>query len=255
MTRRSRASSAIALIAWAGVVTATAARGSATTPQQTQSLPSTPERLTEMRHHFGEVLLVHEAVIRGDLPAVREPALKVATIAVPAGVPDTALPLVVALRQAGERAARATTLADAAEATVAMVNECAKCHRTVGVFPAVSPRRAPDIGGLLGHMLEHQLAADDMLVGLMVPSPSQWRSGAERLRVAPLRSSQLPRDPQLTKWVREADVRLHDSADRATLADSIQLRTRAYVEIMTSCVQCHSVHSKIWGPGRGKTAK
>ena len=178
--------------------------------------------------------------------------MKVATIAGPTSVPDTALPFVTALRQAGQRAAQATTQSDAANATVAMVNECANCHRAVGVFPAVPLRRPPDIGGILGHMQEHQLATDDMLLGLMVPSPSQWRTGAERLRVAPLRSSQLPRDPQLTKWVREADVRLHDTADRAILADTTDLRTRAYVEIMTTCVQCHSVHSKIWGPGRGK---
>ena len=240
------------MIACVGVVTAIGVRASDTTRQRTQSLPSMPERLTEMRHHFGEVLLVHEAVIRGDLPAVREPAMKVATIAMPTNVPETAVPFVVALRQAGQRAAQATTLPDAAAATVAMVNECANCHRTVGVFPAVPLRRPPDIGGILGHMQQHQLATDDMLVGLMVPSPSQWRAGAEQLRVAPLRSSQLPRDPELTKWVREADVRLHDSADRATAADTTDLRTRAYVEIMTSCVQCHSVHSKVWGPGRGK---
>jgi hypothetical protein len=252
MTRKSRVSNAIVVLAWMGIVTAMAARGSETTWQQTKSLPSMPERLTEMRHHFGEVLLVHEAVIRGDLPAVRKPAMKVATIAMPTNVPETALPFVVALRQAGQRAARATTLSDAAAATVAMVNECANCHRTVGVFPAVPVRRPPDIGGVLGHMQQHQLATDDMLVGLMVPSPSQWRAGAEGLRVAPLRASQLPRDSELTKWVREADVRLHDSADRATLADTTDLRTRAYVEIMTSCGQCHSVHSKVWGPGRAK---
>ena len=251
MTRKSRVWNAIAVIAWAGAVTVIAARAPATTPQQTQSLPSTPERLSEMRHHFGDVLLVHEAVIRGDLPAVRAPAMRVASVAVPTLVPETATAFVLALRQAGQLAARATTLFEAATATVAMVTECAKCHRTVGVFPAVNARRPPEIGGVLGHMMEHQLATDDMLVGFMVPSPSQWRTGTERLRVAPLGPSEMPRDPKMTTWRREADVRLREIADRASAADTIEDRASAYAEIITTCSQCHSVHSTVWGPGRG----
>ena len=251
MTRKNWVSKAIAVIAWTGVVTAIAARASETAPQQTKSLPSTPERLAEMQHHFADVVRVHEAVIRGDLASVRAPAMKVASVAIPTSVPESAAPFVVALRKAGQRAADAKSLPEAAKATVAMVDECAKCHRTVGVFPAVTTRRPPEIGGLLGHMLEHQLATDDLLVGLMVPSPSQFRTGADRLRAAPLRSNQLRRDPEMTKWIREADVRLHEIADRASLAGTNDERGRAYVEIMTTCAQCHSVHSKVWGPGRG----
>lgn len=252
MTRKSSVWNAVALISWIGAVAVITAGTSATALQQpTKSLPSTPERLSEMRHHFEDVLLVHEAVTRGDLPAVKAPAVRIATVAVPADVPGTATSFVVALRQAGERAARATTLSDAANATVAMVNQCAQCHRTVGVFPAVAERRSPNIGGVRGHMLEHQLATDDMLVGLMVPSPSQWRAGAERLRVAPLRPSELPRDPKMTTWKREADVRLRAIADRASLAQTPEERAAAYAEIITTCLQCHSAHSTVWGPGRG----
>jgi cytochrome c553 len=251
MNRTHWVSKATAVIAWAGVVTSIAASASGTAPQQTKSLASAPERLSEMRHHFSDVVLVHEAVIRGDLPAVRAPAMRVTAAGVPTGVPDSATLFVVALRQAGQRAADATSLADAAKATVAMVGECAKCHRTVGVFPAVTLRKTPQVGGIVGHMLEHQLATDDMLLGLMVPSPVQWRSGAEQLRVAPLRTNQLPRDPKMTKWVREADVRLHAIADRASRADTDEARASAYVELMTTCAQCHSAHSKVWGPGRG----
>jgi len=250
MTRNNRLSNAIAMIAWLIIATAIAARASDITRQQSRSLPSTPERLSEMQHHFGDVVLVHEAVIRGDLPAVRAPAMKVASIATPTGVPESAAPFVMALREAGQRAARATTLTEAAQATVAMVNECANCHRGVGVYPAVPSRRPPEIGGLLGHMLEHQLATDDMLAGLMVPSPSQWRTGADRLRVAPLRPGQ-QRDSDRTKWVREADVRLHELADRASAADTTDERGRSYADIMTTCVQCHGVRSKVWGPDRG----
>ena len=43
-----------------------------------------------------------------------------------------------------------------------------------------------DVGGIVGQMRDHQLAVDDMLFGLMIPSASYWRQGADRLRVVPL---------------------------------------------------------------------
>lgn len=251
MTRRNWAFTTIVALSLAGFVAAVGVRASGPAPQRAQSVPSTSARLTEMRHHFGQVVLIHEAVIRGDLPAVKAPAIEVAAVVMPAGMPATATPFVLAIRRAGQRAADATTLAAAAEATVAMVTECANCHRAVGVFPAPSRPATHDVGAIVGHMLEHQRAADDMLVGLMIPSPSQWRTGAERLRAAPLRPAELPRDSKLTDYVREADVEVHRIADQASAAETPDQRAAAYLELLTSCAKCHSLHSKVWGPGRG----
>ena len=239
----------IAILSLAGVVAAAGMRPSP--GQRAQSVPSTPVRLAEMRHHFAQVMLVHEAVIRGDLPSVREPAVSLASVGIPAGLPAAAGPYVVAVREASQRAVEAKTLTAAAEATVAMVTECANCHRAIGVFPAVSRGTTRDVGGVVGHMLEHQRAVDELLIGLMVPSPSQWIQGAERLRVADLRPGELPKDPQLTKWVREADVRVHQLADQAVVAETPAQRAAAYAGLMTTCAQCHGLHSKVWGPGRG----
>ena len=55
----------------AATVASVSTFGSVATPQQVRSAP---ERLAQMEHHFSQVTLIHEAVIRGDLPAVREPA-------------------------------------------------------------------------------------------------------------------------------------------------------------------------------------
>jgi cytochrome c553 len=203
-----------------------------------------------MRHHFADVLLVHEAVVRGDLLAVRPPALRLAAVAMPERMPETAAPFVAEIRKAGQRAADATTLAAAAQATVAMATGCAKCHRGVGVFPAPSRPAGPDIGGLLGHMLEHQRAADDMLIGLMVPSTADWRQGADRLRAATLLPRQFPKDPNLTKEIRKLDLRVHEMSDQAIEAETPDERANAYTALLGTCAPCHSLHSKIWGPGR-----
>lgn len=219
--------------------------------QVSRPVPTSATRLEEMRHHFADVLLVHEAVIRGDLPAVRQPALRLAAVVVPEGMPDTAAPFIAELRKAGRRAADAQTIAAAAQATVAMATGCATCHRGMGVFPAPSRPAGPDIGGALGHMLEHQRAADEMLIGLMVPSTTDWRLGADRLRTAPLLPRQLPNDPKLTTDIRKMDLRVHALADQAIEAETPDERASAYTALLGTCTPCHSLHSKIWGPGRG----
>jgi len=215
--------------------------------QSAQSVPSRPERLAVMRHHFAQVMLIHDAVIRGDLAAVRPPAKELANIAVPPGISADSVPFVAAIRQAGQRAAAATTLASAASATVSMVSECANCHRAVGVFPAPSTPATPEVGGLVGHMLEHKRAADDLLQGLVIPSDSQWRQGAERLRAAVLRPTQLPRDKKSIEVMRRAESRVHEVADQAADADTAPARAAAYVQLLTSCADCHRLN-RMWGP-------
>ena len=239
-------------LAVASFVTVVGVRASGPSAAQApQSAPSGPTRLAIMQHHFTQVMLVHEAVIRGDLPGVRKPARALADSAMPPGTNPSAGPSILAIRQAGQRAAEAITLASAAKATVSMITECANCHRAVGVFPVPSTLAAPDVGGLVGHMLEHQRAADEMLQGLLIPSASQWRQGAERLQVAALRRGEFPPDRKLTEQIRKAEARVHQLADQAVQAETPNARAASYIQILTSCAECHSLH-KVWGPKREK---
>jgi hypothetical protein len=251
MVRLGLSSTVIVGFALGGLVTVAVRTSARVIAQSAQSVPSTPERLAEMRHHFKQVMLMHEAVIRGDLPAARETAKELAQIPVPPGVPASSTRYVAAIREAGQSAAAATTLALAAMATVSMVSECANCHRAVGVLPAPSTPSTPDVGGLVGHMLEHKRAADEMLQGLLIPSASRWRQGAERLRVAPLHPSQLPPNRKFTEEMRRAENRIHQIADQAVDAETPAARESAYVQLLTSCADCHRLH-RIWGPRTGR---
>jgi cytochrome c553 len=141
-------------------------------------------------------------------------------------------------------------LASAATATVSMLTQCGDCHRAVGVFPAPTIPKKPDVGGLVGEMLEHQRATDDMLLGLIVPSASQWRQGAERLAAAKLLSSKLPSDPKLTQEIRTAEARVHQIAKQAETAADASARGVIYAQLLTTCAQCHSLHKNVWGPGK-----
>lgn len=212
-----------------------------------QPLPSDPQRLDEMRHHFLQVTQIYEAIIRGDLAAVRQPATELAALPTPAGIPDRAIPFVEAVRAAGRRAMIATTLEEAASPLAMMLSQCGQCHRTVGIFPGPSIRNYPDVGGIVGHMLAHQRAVDELLQGLLIPSESRWFQGAERLRTAELARSDLPSDLR-TSELRGAETAVHALADRAAEATSLADRVAVYSELSTKCAACHGLHAQIWGP-------
>ena len=211
-----------------------------------QQVRSTPERLAQMQHHFVQVGLVHEALIRGDLPAVRASARLIAENAAPQGVAASTSQYVAAMRLGAQRAANAEDLATGAAATVSMLLSCGECHRTTGTMPAPLTPKRPPVGGVGGHMLEHQRAADEMLEGLIIPSLSQWFSGAIRLSAAPLRPERLPPDKKLTPEVRQAEVRLHQLTEPALKAGSEKERGDVYAQMLTTCASCHSLHG-VWG--------
>lgn len=215
-----------------------------------QQVRSTPERLAQMEHHFREVGLIHEAVIRGDLDAVREPARVLAEAEAPRGLAKPTEPQVAAMRLAATRAADAQDLTSAAAATASMLRSCGECHRAAGTMPAAATPKRPEVGGAVGHMIEHQRAADEMLEGLFVPSETQWMRGAARLGGAPLRQQSLPSDKKLTPEIRKAEERVHQLAERATKATAWTDRGDVYAQMLTTCASCHSLHGVVWGPRR-----
>ncbi len=221
---------------------------SAVRQQPSQPVAGRPDRLAQMQHHFVQVGRIHEAIVRGDLAAVGQPARQLATMPAPPGIPMKGAPFVGQIRVAAREAADATNLVTAASATASMLTICGDCHRAVGVSVAPVGAGHPDVGGIVGHMLEHRLAVDEMLQGLFIPAETQWRDGASRLRMAPLLPESLPPDPGLTKEAQAADAAVHAIAEEATQANTPAARAAVYTKLVTTCAACHGIHSRIWGP-------
>jgi cytochrome c553 len=212
-----------------------------------QTTPPSIERQSYMRHHFADVAAVHAAIIRGDLAAVRVPATALARMPVPPGTLIVAVPFVVAISEGARRALAATTVPTAAEATAFILQQCGECHRAAKASPRPMAPPAPNAGGV-AHMIEHQLAMDGLLQGLVAPSAAQWDRGAGRLRTAPLRPGELPTDPGLAGNLRRADDRVHLIADRAARAQTAAARANVYADLLTTCAECHSLHRKTLDP-------
>ena len=252
MSRPPISSRSVFGIALVGLIAATGMRAAA--PQaggQGGAVVSSPQRIAEMQHHFTQVTLVYEAVVRGDISSVRAPALQLAALSMPAGLPAASAPFVAELRRGGRLAVNAASLAGVAAATVDMLTQCGACHAASGVRPAVATPPKPDVGGIVGHMLEHQRAANEMLLGLVLPSSAEWQHGAERLGAKPIGAREMPMDLRLKTDVTKADAAIHDVAKRALDARDVPTRSAVYVQLITSCAQCHRLHGKVWGPGSG----
>lgn len=206
------------------------------------------ETAQSMRSHFDEATRIHEAVVRGDLDAAREPARRLAAYDADAW-PMEGRRYVAGLALAAARVSTAADVSAAAAATASMLVSCGDCHRATGRRPApaaVSQRF--EVGGVVGHMIEHEAAVDALYRGLVIPSLQDWRDGARRLQMAPLRSGSLPRDPNLTGRVLASEKRVHDLAARAATADNQTRRATAYAELITQCAGCHALHPTVWGP-------
>jgi len=246
--RRLDVPATIAVVLLLALVAAASVRAGAAQVQQ--SPPSLPDRVSVMRYHFLEASDIHEAVIRGDLAGARAPAEALARMAVPRDTLTAAVPFVMGISAAAGRVREAKDLTEAASATALVLRQCGECHQALRVRPTPSVVRRPDVGGLVGHMLEHQRALDALLQGLIIPSATEWRAGADRLKVAPLHPTTLPSDPKWTAFRKQADARLHQITDRAQRAENPLMRGAVYADLLTTCAECHSLHSTLWGPRR-----
>jgi hypothetical protein len=243
-------SSPVFLLVVASAVAALSAAGRPASARDVQAVKPNVERAAHMQVHFSQVMTVHEAVIRGELAAVRAPTTWLAEHEAPSSLPAGSAPFVAEMRRAARRTAQASTVLEAALGTADMLKTCGDCHRGVGTRPVVGQTIAPELGGLVGHMLAHQRAADQMLQGLVEPSGAAWRAGADGFSAAPLRSERLPDHAGLTRELVASERRIHELAAQAAKVDDSGARAVFYGQIIARCADCHAVHRKVWGPSR-----
>jgi len=235
ITRRNRA------LAFAVLLTAStvpAAGGAIDPPQVTPSKGSA----ALMQHHFASVIGALNAVSRGDLSEARAQARLVRALPDPAGLPESGTPHLRALRDQAERAEKAANLEQAAAATASMLAACGDCHRAVGTMPAFPTPAEPKIGGVLGHMEQHKVAADLLAEALTTPSSSLWMDGAEALAAAPLHKGDLPDTAKISRDALQAEANIHGLGTLARTTNDTAGRVRIYSQLIVSCSTCHKAN-------------
>ncbi len=191
-----------------------------------------------MADHFKGATTIRDAVVRGNLQALRDSARWLAEHSTPQEMPGDTEPYLELMRSAATRALEATEVETAARAVASIAEACGSCHFAVGAqvrlvvdsMPAAMP-------GRIAHMARHKWAADRLWDGLVIPDDAEWDDGVEALGEAPLTPEDLPADMQ--PEIARLAARVHELVGAATTAESIGERSRVYGELLGTCAACH----------------
>ena len=201
----------------------------------------------EMGNHYSLALAMHTAVARGDLSAIALNAQALAQYPEPPGASERTSKYAATIRRTAGDIAAAPDVLTAATATALLLNVCGQCHQAVGTRPSLPLRSEPELGGVVGHMLAHRRAADQMFQGLVSPSNALWRDGARAFATAPLHAGDLPVNSAGRKQMIQTEERMHRLATDAAQATDLRARANFYGQLLAGCADCHR-HSPRWGP-------
>jgi hypothetical protein len=203
-----------------------------------------------MANHFGRIREVEEAVVRGDLEAAKAAAQWVADHQDATGLPAGTESYVTTTRNAARAVAASTSLGNAGVATAFAVAACGECHAAAKVSPKMpEPSPPAAVPAAAAHMLPHQHALDLMYRGMVGPSETLWKQGAEALKASPLGDKDAAK---ASKADAAAEARVHEIAGRAAQAADAGARIAIYGELIGSCTSCHAAHGRVLGAGLPK---
>jgi hypothetical protein len=193
---------------------------------------------------FDRVLSMHRAVVRGDLQALHSPAVWFAehgSIRSPVGDMDDPER---SLKLAAAGAAAARDVSRAAAAVAEMVVACGRCHRKLAVSPSLPSIVPSHHTSIVGHMLRHEQAAEQMLHGLVMPSDSLWLQGTTAFAETPLKAGDFPVDFERGEKMARVEADVHRLAQNAFAAENPSSRALAYAQLLGSCAGCHQRHAR-----------
>lgn len=222
-------------------------------PAAAPAPPAQSEASKHMHEHLTRIVEIQHAVIRGDLEGANGPAAWLADHEPPAGLPATVMEELANMKKTSKMLVDASNIKDAGTATAQLVAACGTCHTKTNVVAKLEDIPKPPGGaGVPAHMLEHQWAMDLMMQGLIGPSETKWRQGAEALKVSPMAAADLPKDEKLTDEIKAFEKKVHEWADKAVNAGDMGSKVAIYGEVTAGCASCHGLHGKTWGPGLPK---
>jgi mono/diheme cytochrome c family protein len=193
-----------------------------------------------MGDHFLITAWARDAIIYGELDALREPLMTLADFKYPAAMP----PGLTELQDAARVTAKASTLVAAAAGVATMGRVCGECHqkRNLGIEVKRQTFGGPSKGKhaetIDTRMFRHGWAAERLWEGLVAPSDHAWQAGAAALAHAPKQTPKLnrPASEALTRQLRA----MRELGVRASTAASMQERAEVYALTLASCAQCHA---------------
>lgn len=199
--------------------------------------PDAPPASDRMQQHFTDVQLARDAVIQGDLDAVRPPLERIAAAEYGFDLPSDWLQWVEEMQQSAGGFANSADLRTAATAVASLTESCADCHRTTLGGPAIAEETEPvHPEDLVGWMNTHAWGAEQLWLGLTAPSHEAWARGAAAIigdeSAADEEGLNEALAPQL-EAIQALGVDAREAGQAAAQA-------AVYAEILSSCADCHT---------------
>ncbi|RLB54813.1 MAG: hypothetical protein DRJ42_07985 [Deltaproteobacteria bacterium] len=196
-----------------------------------------PPASDRMQQHFTDVGIARDAVIQGDLEAVRAPLARIAAAEYGFDLPADWLQWVEEMQQSAGGYADSADLLAAANAVASLTESCADCHRTTLGGPAIAEETEPPHNeDLVGWMTTHAWGTEQLWIGLTAPSHEAWARGAAAIigdgAISEAEGMNEALAPQL-EAVQALGVRAREAGQPAEMA-------AVYAEILTSCADCHT---------------
>jgi hypothetical protein len=240
------------ILSVAGAVSAcgTAAPPPAEKPAAAAPAQPSADTAARMAGHFGKVRELEQAVVRGDLEAAKAAAQWIADHQEAAGLPAGTESYAIATKNAARAVAASASLGNAGVAAAFAVAACGDCHTAAKVTPKMPEVSAAPIGaGVATQMHGHQYAVDLLNRGMVGPSETLWKQGAEALKGTQLSDKDLTKAP---KDILAFETRVHDLAGRAAQTADAGSRIAIYGELIGGCAGCHEMHGRVLGTGLPK---
>lgn len=193
-----------------------------------------------MDDHFGAVVRLQRALMRGELEQVRDEATYLIAHADDAGL-EAWRPHVAAMTAAAAQVKDAPDLVAAAGLAANLGLQCRRCHtaeRAIVAF-AWEPVPASD-GSVRTRMQRHAWAAARMWEGLIGPSDELWQLGASIMMGTELQALSSAR-PAADHDVADAIARVEVLAREAITAATPEAEAAVQGDLMASCVRCHQL--------------
>ena len=214
-----------------------------TTPAASSEAAAVPAEstATKMWHHFWDVMLARNEVIRGNLEAARRPLARLAQGEFDEQLPVSWAQWVTQMQTHAERGVSATSLEELADVVADVSAQCADCHRATRGGPKVeveSMDYVHDLRGLEGVMARHAWAADEMWVGMTVPSYPSWVRGARALADFPVPEMDVEEDEAGPDITASLDA-IREIGTRAEAAGKPFEQVAVYGDLIARCGSCH----------------
>jgi hypothetical protein len=214
------------------------AAASAPAPAASEAV-ATPGVAEHMKAHFMRAAGMRDAVIAGDLEALRKDAQWMAEHELSAKLPDTWRPHVERMQSAAKKALDARELPVAAQAVAETAAACGACHAALG-GPKLALGAPPVEGsGASQHMARHQWSAARMWDALATPSEEAWLKAAEVMADAPLGVESIAGSRSVAPETKALARTVHDIAEKSRAERDTAKWTASYAQSLATCASCH----------------